>query len=158
MSSVAIRSYQPEDLSRILELTVEGFQGVSIDHLMEQQFGFVEPGWQERKLCDMRQTIMAGPEGVFVAVRDEHVLGFVTVVISEPKSIGRIADLVVDAQERNQGIGRQLLNAALTYIKERGMSFAKIETLDVNPVGQALYPKLGFKEVARQIHYVMPLS
>jgi hypothetical protein len=35
---------------------------------------------------------------------------------------------------------------------------AKIETLDQNPVGQALYPSLGFKEVARQIHYAMRLD
>ena len=38
------------------------------------------------------------------------------------------------------------------------MEVAKIETLDQNPVGQALYPSLGFTEVARQIHYAMRLD
>ena len=37
------------------------------------------------------------------------------------------------------------------------MALAKIETPEQNARGQALYPKLGFQEVARQIHYVMPL-
>jgi hypothetical protein len=35
---------------------------------------------------------------------------------------------------------------------------AKIETLEQNARGQALYPRFGFREVARQIHYVMSLD
>jgi ribosomal protein S18 acetylase RimI-like enzyme len=27
-----------------------------------------------------------------------------------------------------------------------------------NQVGQHLYPSLGFREVERQVHYIMPLS
>ena len=38
------------------------------------------------------------------------------------------------------------------------LSQAKIETLATNDVGKHLYPKLGFREVARQVHYVMPLE
>ena len=38
------------------------------------------------------------------------------------------------------------------------MQAAKIETLEQNLVGQALYPSLGFKEVARQVHYAMRLD
>ena len=34
---------------------------------------------------------------------------------------------------------------------------AKIETLEQNPIGRHLYPSLGFQEIARQIHYAMPL-
>ena len=37
------------------------------------------------------------------------------------------------------------------------MTVAKIETLEQNPIGRQLYPSLGFQEVARQIHYAMPL-
>jgi hypothetical protein len=38
------------------------------------------------------------------------------------------------------------------------MQVAKIETLEQNPVGQKLYPSLGFVEVARQVHYAMRLT
>ena len=37
------------------------------------------------------------------------------------------------------------------------MTAAKIETLEQNSIGRHLYPSLGFIEVARQIHYAMPL-
>ncbi|MEZ4660478.1 MAG: hypothetical protein R2911_23220 [Caldilineaceae bacterium] len=34
----------------------------------------------------------------------------------------------------------------------------RIETLAHNPIGQYLYPSCGFEEIARQVHYVMPLA
>jgi ribosomal protein S18 acetylase RimI-like enzyme len=155
MSNILIRAYEPKDLERILELTKEGFQGVSIDHQIEMQLGYVVPGWEERKCGDIRKLVQAEPQGVFVAVIGDNVVGYIIVASSAEKSLGRITDIVVDAQIRNQGLGRRLINHAIAYIKEQGLAFAKIETLDNNVVGQALYPQFGFKEIARQIHYVM---
>ena len=37
------------------------------------------------------------------------------------------------------------------------MTVAKIETLEQNTIGRHLYPSLGFREIARQIHYAMSL-
>jgi len=37
------------------------------------------------------------------------------------------------------------------------MTVARIETLEQNPIGRQLYPSLGFLEVARQIHFAIPL-
>jgi len=37
------------------------------------------------------------------------------------------------------------------------MTVGRIETLEQNAIGRQLYPSLGFLEVARQIHYAMPL-
>jgi len=50
------------------------------------------------------------------------------------------------------------LEYAIAFFKEAGMDIAKIETLEQNPIGQNLYPSLGFEEVARQIHYAMRLK
>ena len=38
------------------------------------------------------------------------------------------------------------------------MALAKIETVVGNEVGEHLYPAMGFKEVARQTHYIMNVS
>jgi ribosomal protein S18 acetylase RimI-like enzyme len=40
----------------------------------------------------------------------------------------------------------------------QGLTHAKIETLVQNDVGNALYTSLGFREVARQIHFAMKLQ
>ena len=44
------------------------------------------------------------------------------------------------------------------FVRDSGMQVAKIETLEQNAVGQSLYTSLGFREVARQIHYAMRLD
>ena len=71
--------------------------------------------------------------------------------------IGWIHNLVVADGMRGRGLGRQLLEHALDHFRAAGMTVAKIETLEQNPIGRHLYPSVGFVEVARQIHYAMPL-
>jgi ribosomal protein S18 acetylase RimI-like enzyme len=72
--------------------------------------------------------------------------------------IGWIHNLAVADDARNQGLGRRLLEHALSRFREGGMTVARIETLEQNPVGRHLYPSVGFREVARQIHYAIDLS
>jgi ribosomal protein S18 acetylase RimI-like enzyme len=50
------------------------------------------------------------------------------------------------------------MRAVLDLLRAEGMELARIETLAQNPVGMAFYPKMGFEEVARQIHYAMRLK
>ena len=50
MAAFTIRTYRPEDLPRICAITIEGFDGVSIDRNIESQFGPVGGrDWAARK-------------------------------------------------------------------------------------------------------------
>jgi ribosomal protein S18 acetylase RimI-like enzyme len=64
----------------------------------------------------------------------------------------------VERKLRGQGVGRRLIEHALSHFRAAGMTVAKIETLEQNTIGRHLYPSVGFVEVARQIHYAMPLQ
>lgn len=156
--SCTIRLYRPDDLTRIRAITVEGFDGVSIDRNIERQFGPIAGrDWAERKAREVALDCAAQPDGVFVAEADGQVVGYVTCLLNDFASIGRIPNLAVTERYRGQGIASALIRHALDWMTSRGMALAKIETLVQNERGQSLYPKLGFTEVARQIHYVMPL-
>jgi ribosomal protein S18 acetylase RimI-like enzyme len=72
--------------------------------------------------------------------------------------IGWINNLAVAAELRGQGLGRRLIEHALDHFRAHGMTVARIETLEQNPVGRHLYPSVGFQEIARQIHFAMPLE
>ncbi len=50
-----------------------------------------------------------------------------------------------------------MIEWAIACFRSEGLQQAKIETLATNEVGQHLYPKLGFQEVVRQVHYIMKL-
>jgi ribosomal protein S18 acetylase RimI-like enzyme len=137
---------------------VAGFDGVSIDRNIEGRFGPVGGrNWSERKAREVAFDCQMQPDGVFVAEAGGDVVGYVTTRLDEFARIGRIPNLAVAEEHRGRGIASALIRHALDWMQGRGMTMAKIETLEQNQRGQSLYPKLGFTEVARQIHYVMPL-
>jgi ribosomal protein S18 acetylase RimI-like enzyme len=156
---MTIRPFRPEDLARVEEITIASFGPVSIDRNIEREFGRVGGrDWRERKARDVRQDCEVHPEGVFVAEEDGELVGYITTRLDRFTGIGRIPNLAVDERWRGRGLGSDLIRHALEWMREQGMAMAKIETLVQNERGQALYPRFGFREVARQIHYVMPLG
>lgn len=154
-----LRPFAPADLPRLGQITIQTFGPVSIDRNMEQVLGpFGTGDWRDRKVSAIAEDCRLQPDGVFVAVSPAgEVVGYVTTRLQEMSRIGWIANLAVDPAHQSKGIGRALLDRAIAFFRERQMDVAKIETLEQNPVGQQLYPALGFREVARQIHFAMRL-
>jgi ribosomal protein S18 acetylase RimI-like enzyme len=154
-----IRPFREEDLPRLIEITSEAFNGVSMDQNIEQRFGpIADQAWQWRKGQAIRFDAERDSEGIFVAERQGEIIGYITTWIDESTRTGNIPNLAVSAGNRGHGIGRALIEFALQYFRDKKLRLARIETLTQNGVGQKLYPSLGFHEVARQIHYGMLLD
>ncbi|HEY7116211.1 MAG TPA: GNAT family N-acetyltransferase [Tepidisphaeraceae bacterium] len=155
-----IRAYQATDLARLQEITAQTFGPVSIDRNMETLLGpFGLGDWRDRKVAAIADDCRLQPDGVFVAQDPAgQIAGYVTTRLNPASGIGWIPNLAVDPAHQNKGLGRALLNHAIDFFRRCGMQVAKIETLEQNPIGQTLYPSLGFKEVARQIHFAMRLD
>jgi ribosomal protein S18 acetylase RimI-like enzyme len=155
---LTIRLYQPSDLERLIDLTVESFPGVTLEQNVEQALGVLHgKDWRWRKGRHIEEDVAANPEGIFVAEDDGLLVGYVTTRIDRDAGKGRIPNLAVDQSLRGQGLGRRLIERALQYFREQGMSYAMIETMAQNEIGQHLYPACGFQEVARQVHYARRL-
>ncbi len=155
---VTIRRYRAEDAPRVKEITAEAFAAVSIDAAVDRRWpGIVPVPWAERKWASMAPQIDDQPEHCWVAEADGAVVGYVTCDVLAHLRVGRIPDLAVAQQWRGQGLGRRLLEHALAYFRDLGLTLAKIETLAHNEAGRHLYPTLGFELVATQYHYVLPL-
>ncbi len=157
---ISIRPYRESDRAVVVSLTVDAFQGVSIDHNIDQRLGPIAGrDWRWRKGRDIERDIDL-PTTELAVAEDESgtVVGYVTMDFDRETKIGWIHNLSVSAGLRGQGLGRQLLEHALDRFRDAGMTVAKIETLDQNPIGRHLYPSLGFREVAHQIHYAMTLG
>lgn len=153
-----IRRYCPTDLETLRQITVICFEHVSIDKNIEDHFGIVGGvDWKTRKALHIDMDAEANPNGIFVAEIEDKVVGYITTRIDIITKIGQIPNLAVLPDFQQKGLGQQLIQVALDYFKAEGMAIAKIETLAQNPVGTIFYPKMGFVEVARQIHYVQSL-
>lgn len=155
---MVLREYRESDREILKELTVEAFRPVSIDNNIERKFGLINgTDWAWRKKRHIDADCDANPDGIFVAEVEDRVVGYITTRLDPATKIGWIPNMAVGAGQRGRGIGKLLMDRALAYFADEGMEYAKIETLDQNEVGCRFYPKVGFEEVARQIHYLKKL-
>lgn len=154
-----IRPYQSSDLAVLREITVEAFDGVSIDQGIEREYGVVNGhDWRWRKARHIDEDAAREPEGIFVAEIDGQTVGYITTWQDRDAGIGHIPNIAFRREYRGRGLGRELISYALNHFRRCGLSHAKIETLVQNDVGKHLYESLGFREVARQIHFLAPLD
>lgn len=154
-----IRTFEEADRPRLHEITAGSFRDASVHGKIEALYGELRgTTWADRKLKDIDHDIEIDPGGVLVAEVDGEVVGYITTTVDEESGIGRIPNLAVDGNCQGKGIGKALINAALDRFETEGMEYAKIETLATNDAGGSLYPKAGFRELVRQIHYVMKME
>lgn len=158
---IVIRPYRETDRAAVIALTIAAFPGVSIDHNLDERLGrLAVRDWQWRKGRDVELDIDTPGSELAIAEDPESgtTVGYVTMALDPETRIGWIHNLAVEAGLRGQGLGRRLIEHALDRFRDAGMTVAKIETLEQNSIGRQLYPSLGFLEVARQVHYAMPLG
>ncbi len=155
---MTIRKYYEADRQALKDVTVHAFSGVSIDENIERMFGADEPGrWKERKASHIDDDVRAHAAGIFVAEEEGKVVGYITTRLDRGAKVGHIPNMAVHPDFQGRGIGRELIEAALDYFREQGMELARIETLVQNKRCMEFYPRIGFKEVARQVHFAMRL-
>lgn len=154
---MTVRPFRESDRDALPRLTVECF-GNSMHVTVDEVFGPPKGiAWQSRKIADIDSDCAANADGVLVAEEDGEAIGFITTRLDPATGIGHIANLAVGPAHQGRGIGTALLRAAFASLSAQGMTHVRIETLERNVVGRHLYPKMGFREIARQIHYMMEL-
>ncbi|KAG0740944.1 hypothetical protein G6F57_011109 [Rhizopus arrhizus] len=62
----------------------------------------------------------------------------------------------VSPYEQSRGIGGQLVRAALTEMKEMGMTHAIMHVLENRPEILKWYKKLGFEETGERVPFIWP--
>ena len=95
-------------------------------------------GWNQTE-ADWRRLLSLEPNGCFGAVKDGRLVGTTTTTIyGELAWIGMV---LVEPQQRRQGIAAKLMNAVVEYLE------GKVETikLDATALGQPVYEKFGFE-------------
>jgi ribosomal protein S18 acetylase RimI-like enzyme len=89
---------------------------------------------------------------VAVAERSNEVVGYILAEVGGTswKDLrgpgGFIHDIYVDERARGEGVGRELLRAALAWIRSRGMSQTVLFSKSGNESAQRLFAKMGFRE------------
>ncbi|MCA9154519.1 MAG: GNAT family N-acetyltransferase [Planctomycetales bacterium] len=158
MSSITFRPYRHDDLDALRAIMVDAFDGVSIDQGIERVHGPIHGrDWRWRKGRHLDEDIARDAGGLIVAEAEGQIIGFISTWIDHQAGLGHIPNLSLRPEWRGRGIGRQLIQLACDRFRAAGLTHAKIETLEQNAVGNHLYTDCGFREVARQVHFVADL-
>ena len=98
---------------------------------------------------------------VLVAERDGDVIGYTYAgaegfdYMSLRGPAGVVYDIVVDPAHRGRGVGRQLLDATIAALAERGAPRVLLSTAERNEAAQRLFERAGFSrtmiEMTREI-------
>jgi GNAT superfamily N-acetyltransferase len=96
-------------------------------------------GWNQTEK-DWRRLLALEPNGCFAAVRDGGLVG-TTTTTTYGNDLAWIGMVLVDPQERRQGIATQLMNVALDYLKDK---VATVK-LDATALGKPVYERFGFR-------------
>lgn len=107
---------------------------------------FTQAGPKEQTFAYYQGIVTAG-HAHFVAVKDNRVLGWCDVLplMGQMRSHSGVLGMAVGERFRGQGIGRQLIEAAIAKACERGVKRIELTVHSANTNAQALYKSVGFE-------------
>ncbi len=73
--------------------------------------------------------------------------------ICVPHRFGYLMDLCVKSSCRGKGIGKQLLDAAKGWIRQRGLEYLELSVLEENKRAAELYRREGFRDTLHRMRY-----
>jgi ribosomal protein S18 acetylase RimI-like enzyme len=144
-----VRSATPADLQRIGRLGAL---------LIEEHHGFdprrflaVKPR-TPADYASFLGTQLANPDvAVLVADDGEGVIGYAYAAVEGYDYMalrgpaGVLHDIIVDPGHRGRGVGRLLLEAALEFLRSRGVPRVVLSTAERNEAAQRLFAGMGFR-------------
>ena len=106
-----------------------------------------EANWNQTQ-ADWQRFLALQPDGCFVAEIGGRVIGTVTTCVFG--CVGWIGMLLVDASYRGRGVGRRLMERAMSFLSETGATRMR---LDATEAGHPLHEKMGFRTQYKVIRF-----
>ena len=137
------------DLPRLAELWIE----ITSHHASIDPLFSLRPS-AESEVQRLIAALLHDPDAtIFVWEAPDDLLGFCSVRVDRAPPVleetrrAEIIDLGVTAAARRQGIGRELVAAALTWAEDRGVTRVEVRVAARNREGQAFWRSLGFDDL-----------
>lgn len=140
---INIRRAIKTDISRIEYLWKSLMSGHSGSHnyFMQSQIHYNQH--IEKQL--MKQNVL-----ILVAEKYNHIVGYIHIEIVNPQKgyikheLGFIHELVVQEEYRKQGIGKQLYDQCLIWLKKHQITHIELEVASINANARRFWLALGF--------------
>lgn len=104
------------------------------------------PDWRVSQQKAVEDVCAAEDTNVWVAIDADSTVGFVAVKLDSESSMGEVYMVAVDPDFQGRGIGTALMEFALAWMKDSGMSVAMVKTGSDpgHAPARRTYEKMGF--------------
>ena len=144
---LTVRAFRESDLPALRDIARASYT----DSRFYQDSSF--PPEKADEMFDVWTTKLArqAPDGVLVADAGGHVAGYVACErVPADAALARLTLIAVAASHRGRGAGRALVESALAWAGDRGLTRMELVTHGRNVAAQRLYQRCGF--VTRSVH------
>lgn len=152
-----IRLGAPDDLPRLIEISLAAFGEVTWQRAVDREFGPLKGlDWRER----WRRRVEKGMrEQTFLLLVEQNVIaGYACGTVDQATGLGHLDILAVDPACQGQGHGRRLLYAFQDWVRSQGGSHLTLESLTDNETANALYRREGFLTLASHLNWFKKIS
>jgi GNAT superfamily N-acetyltransferase len=145
-----IEPYDPRQLDAVIRLSLRAWAPVfdSIQKVLDLDVyrEFYPDGWRVSQQKAVEEVCATADTKVWVAIDSGSTVGFVAVKLHSESSMGEVYMVAVDPDYQRRGIGTALMEFALDWMKDAGMSVAMVETGGDpgHAPARCTYEKLGF--------------
>ncbi len=152
-----IVQYRAEFEEAVLNLTVKAwapvFAKTENEVLPFAYDNFYPQGWQARQTADVKNLLDMEPGNIWLAIKDDALLGFIGLRFHPQDQMGEIHIIAVSPDHQRQTIGTRLMNFAEDQFRKAGLSMVMVETGGDSGhyAARQAYESLGFGrwEIAR---------
>jgi GNAT superfamily N-acetyltransferase len=154
-----IRSYRDSDAPGVIRLSLRAWAPVFAsvrevlgDEIFGQLYGH---DWQRRQQSEVEKVLADEKTKVWIAEADDQVIGFVAAFLRADENTGEIRMLAVEPDHQNRGLGSELTEVAIDWIRDSGMPLAVVST--GGDIGHAparrTYEKVGFTPFPSMLYF-----
>lgn len=132
------------------------------DYVELQKLSFEDLGYEcDAELVKTRlENLDYNNECVFVADVNGKVVGYVHVIKFNTlyyKSMANIQGMVVSKEYQRKGYGKELMNAAENWARERNIEMVRLNSGFVRPEAHEFYRAIGYNNEKEQIRFMKQL-
>jgi ribosomal protein S18 acetylase RimI-like enzyme len=155
---INVRSLEPGDVDDLVALSVRAWAPVHASMaaaLGDRLNSRVYPDWAAAQAADVAAACHDPGTKVSVAIDNQRIVGFVSVVINDPGT-GEIGMIAVDPAAQRRGVARRLTEHALAQLRAAACDLATVATGgdDGHAPARALYESAGFTPLPLVRYYL----
>jgi [ribosomal protein S18]-alanine N-acetyltransferase len=131
------------------EITIQPMKEAVLEEILALEAASFSSPWNRQHFLSELASPLSFP--LIAQATDGAVEGYICpmIVLDE----GSILNVAVRPESRGRGIGRLLVEAALSDLRSRGAAFVALEVRPSNRAALSLYESLGFVATGRRIAY-----